>query len=229
MCSADSPRTTAVTEDQSRPKPPSRSPTDDYFSHRVAPSTGQSSGSGFDSARTPLASASGYRMHQSTGRDSSHSPKPSWTNLSGFFNTSVLSLRTGSPSTPGSPDRPGFHSRTSSSVALAQQHSPSSPHASPLPLKSPMRNFQQQAQYRSSDSLNSHNEKLQQMPPSATRQPSRGRTKGSPNVTFGTTSVALISGKGVVSTPASTTSRLDGSGGPRKRVTVKFSDTFALQ
>ena len=91
-----------------------------------------------------------------------------------------------------------------------------------------MRNFQQQAQNRSSDSLNSQNEKPS-LPPAAVRQSSRGRTRGSPNVTFGTTSVALINGKGVVSTPASMSPRLDGGGGLKKRVAVKFSDAFALQ
>lgn len=249
---------TAIAGDAARPKPPSRSPTDDYFSHRVSTSTAHSSASGVDSVRTPLASASGgFRVHQRNsgererrgdGGDPSHSPRPSWTNLSGFFNTSVLNLRAGSPTTPGSPDRPLYHTRGSSAAtthslgAATSHYSPgTSPHPSPgMPLKSPMRNFHQQPQYRSSDSLVSQSgsggdkeREKPYLPPAATRQPSRGRaSRGSPNVTFGTTSVALISGMGTVSTPGSMSPRMGGEGGPpvpRKRVTINFPETFGMQ
>lgn len=47
-------------------------------------------------------------------------------------------------------------------------------------------------------------------------------------MTFGTTSVALISGKGVVSTPGAMSPRPDG-GGTRKKVVVKFPDTNGFQ
>ncbi|KAK4704736.1 SEA/GATOR complex protein SEA3/WDR59, partial [Phenoliferia sp. Uapishka_3] len=73
------------------------SPLIDYFSHRTT-SGSSSSGTPYD-ARTPL--ASGYRAARPT-----YSPKTSWTNLAGLFNSSVLSLRTqsyGSP-TGGSPE-----------------------------------------------------------------------------------------------------------------------------
>lgn len=208
---------------------PPRVPTDDYFSHPVSRSARASSQSDYESVRTPLASAHGHRQQLSVSSELSHSPKPSWPNLTGFFNASVLPARTSSPSTPVSPDKPPPMVRAaSSSVQLATQ-SPGLPH--PSPLKSPLRPFQQQPQHRSSDSLHSDSTAAASARPPgigpAPRQASRTRSKGSPNVTFGTTSIALISGKGVVSSPSGAV--LPREVGPKKRVAISLPETRQLR
>jgi hypothetical protein len=100
---------------QSRPAPPTRAPSLDYFNHRF---TTQSSTSPYD-VRTPLASS--YRSRRDAPTDPGNdSPKSSWTNLTGLFNSSVMALR--SPTTPsGTPGTPSFGSQLSPALAGAQQ------------------------------------------------------------------------------------------------------------
>lgn len=175
-----------------------KSPMDDYFSHHPF---SEPTSSYSDTARTPLATSTTYRSKQSGG--SGHSPKPSWANLSGFFNSSVLSLKSGTPPTPGSPDTryPGVLARAQSASATSAS-SMSTSLVAPSPLKSPMRQLQQAAQSRSSDSLTSMTAVTPlDRPLSRSRRSSRGRARGSPNVTFGGTSVALIQGKGTIRSP----------------------------
>ena len=92
---ADRTTWTVISQDASLPPSPPKSPVVDYFSHH---SPGDSDSSSPYNARTPL--ASGYR----TARDSTYSPKTSWTNLAGLFNSSVLSLRSQGTSHAGSPE-----------------------------------------------------------------------------------------------------------------------------
>ncbi|GAA5886525.1 hypothetical protein JCM6882_001674 [Rhodosporidiobolus microsporus] len=179
-----------------------RPPEIDYFSHRHRPSPplhrshNPSSDSG---EQTPLPnSASSYQLRRTdSSLGGSHSPKASWANLSGFFNSSMLSLRSGSPSSPQSPEHPphppiarpsSFHSlgpRTASPL----QSPGLTPGAGGLPKTSlrSQSSFPSALHHHRSDSLSS---------PEDARSGARTRTKTSPNVvTFGGTSVALIPSK----------------------------------
>ncbi|KAK4047185.1 hypothetical protein OIO90_006294 [Microbotryomycetes sp. JL221] len=215
-----------------------RSSTDDYFSHQPL---SENVSSDFDSARTPLATANTIRSRYSGGLStasapSSHSPRPSWANISGLFNSSVLSMRSATPPTPGSPDRAPLGSATTPAAmtgimrlpsALIGGNQQSAAPALPSPLRSPMRSLQQQSQLNqqnsaSSDSLSS----LPERPPSRSRRSSKGRLRSSPNVTFGGTSVALIQGKSSVSPGA--VSPVRASMGPVKRVVIKVPETVSL-
>ncbi|GAA5868359.1 hypothetical protein JCM8547_002164 [Rhodosporidiobolus lusitaniae] len=183
-----------------------RQPEVDYFSHRHA-SAEPSERDGGSGEQTPLpTSASYYRRG-----GSAHSPKPSWANLSGFFNTSMLSLRSGSPSSPQSPDRPPFPSRPSSIYA----RSISPPYSPGLVPNNPRSNL------RSQNSFPSALHRATDLSPDDARN-SRSRTKTSPNVTFGGTSVALI--------PSKTPPRVGLSEKPtsRKRVAISVNTSSTM-
>ncbi|KAK4047078.1 hypothetical protein OIV83_005641 [Microbotryomycetes sp. JL201] len=203
-------------------------PIDDYFSHHPV---SEHVSSDFDSAKTPLATANTIRSKHSGGHSagggSNHSPKNAWA-ISGLFPSSVLSMRSGTPPTPGSPDKPlssilvrtpstglasglsGFTSLQSSQPALSS------------PLRSPIRALHNQAQHNSSDSLSS----IPERPPSRSRRSSKGRLRGSPNVTFGGTSVALIQAKGSVSPGRVSPARAVGVS--RRRLAIKLPENVSL-
>ncbi|GAA5873777.1 hypothetical protein JCM1840_002070 [Sporobolomyces johnsonii] len=139
----------------------------DYFNHqhRRLEEDVASEGTG---ERTPLPTNSSYQRRS----DPSHSPRPSWANLSGFFNASMLSLRSGTSSNPSSPDR------TTPTRPMSVHGSSGSPQLSPGLAKSPLRPVQTPF-------------------PSISRMDADGRaprvrSKTSPNVTFGGTSVAVL-------------------------------------
>ncbi|BGP42803.1 hypothetical protein JCM10449v2_006815 [Rhodotorula kratochvilovae] len=179
----------------------SRQPEIDYFSQRHRPieplNDVEDSGE-----RTPLPTAASYRLQ----RGEAHSPKPSWANLSGFFNSSMLSLRSASSSSLSSPDRtPG--TRPASLGARS-----ASPATSPGFAKSPLRaqqNFPSAMHHAHDDEGDLQHAR---------------RSKTSPNVTFGGTSVALIPSK----SPAPVAISQDEKPPPRKRVALSFNETFHL-
>ncbi|GAA5995621.1 uncharacterized protein JCM10292_005285 [Rhodotorula paludigena] len=154
--------------------------------------------------QTPLPTATSFRRH----RNGDSSPKPSWANLSGFFNSGMLSLRSGSPSSPTSPDRtPGTRP---ASLRAESSSSASSP----------------------GFGLGKGTLRMQQAHPSALHNPNeqhedghaaRTRSKTSPNVTFGGTSVALIPPK--VSPQVSVTEEKSPA---RKRVAVALNETLNM-
>ncbi|BGP19369.1 hypothetical protein JCM10213v2_007458 [Rhodosporidiobolus nylandii] len=147
-----------------------RQPEVDYFSHHHRP---VEAANAVDESgdRTPLPSSAGLRR-------SGDPHIKSWANLSGFFNASMLSLRSNSPSSPQSPDRP----------VLSR---PPSVHAkSASPASSPGLTFGK-GSLRPQHSFPSA---LHHSPEDSRH--ARSRTKTSPNVTFGGTSVALIPPKG---------------------------------
>ncbi|GAA6049970.1 hypothetical protein JCM3770_007074 [Rhodotorula araucariae] len=179
----------------------SRQPEIDYFSQRHRPleplNDVDESGD-----RTPLPTAASYRRQ----RGEAHSPKPSWANLSGFFNSSMLSLRSASSSSPSSPDRtPGTRP-----ASLGAQSA--SPATTPGFAKSPLRSQQTipSAMHHAHDDVSDG--------------PARARSKTSPNVTFGGTSVALIPSKSPV--PAAISQ--DEKPTPQKRVAISLNETFHL-
>ncbi|KAM0786987.1 hypothetical protein ACM66B_002405 [Microbotryomycetes sp. NB124-2] len=206
-----------------------QTPMDDYFSHHPV---SENVSSDFDSAKTPLATANTVRSRHSGGPStaggSNHSPKNAWA-ISGLFPTSVLSMKSGTPPTPGSPDKPvssilvrtpstGLGSGVLSGFTSMQQNQP----ALPSPLRSPLRALHSQAQHNSSDSLSS----IPERPPSRSRRSSKGRLRGSPNVTFGGTSVALIQGKGSVSPGAVSPARAVSFS--RRRIVIKVPESVSL-
>ncbi|GAA6014736.1 hypothetical protein JCM11491_001958 [Sporobolomyces phaffii] len=148
----------------------------DYFSHKHRRFE-TSSASTDTGDRTPLPTSSTYQRRS----DPSQSPRPSWANLSGFFNTSMLSLRSGASSSPSSPDRTPL-TRPSSSHGFPTPHSPL---PSPGLGKSPLRtNYNFPTITRTDTSSDDGN-----------RRAPRIRSKTSPGVTFGATSVAVLSPK----------------------------------
>ena len=135
----------------------------DYFNHR--------SPRGPSPLDTPL--ASGYRPTRYS-EDRANSPRPSWTNLTAFFNHSVLSLRS-SGSTPASPDQPFFPSNPPPTTRVSQYAVQLSPPATtrfsdaPGTRGSPRRGESRSPDGRAPDG----------------RSYSEGRIKVSPSVTFG--------------------------------------------
>lgn len=179
-----------------------RAPEVDYFSqrHRSIENSRDYDESG---ERTPLPTSTSFHRRS----DLSHSPKPSWANLSGFFNTSMLSLRSGSPSSPQSPDRPDRPPTRPSSV---HAHSIS-------PASSPGLGYTRNSlRSQSSFPLALHRTGTSDSSPEESRNV-KTRTRTSPNVTFGGTSVALIPSK----TPPHV--GLSEKQQPRKRVAVHFN------
>ncbi|GAA5921064.1 hypothetical protein JCM3775_004075 [Rhodotorula graminis] len=176
-----------------------RQPEPDYFSQRHRPleplNDVDSSGE-----RTPLPTTASLRR----ARGESHSPKPSWGNLSmsGFFTSSMLSLRSASSSSPSSPDRtPGATRPTSTSTSA-------SPATSPGFAKSPLRSGQT-------------------FPSAMHHHDDHGgtRSKTSPTVTFGGTSVALIPSKSPVVQAAISQVEKPAA---RKRVAISLNAAFNL-
>ncbi|GAA5838036.1 hypothetical protein JCM11251_006830 [Rhodosporidiobolus azoricus] len=221
-----------------------RPPEIDYFSHRHRPSPPLNRShqpSPNSGEQTPLpTSASSYHLRRSESFQQ-HSPKASWANLSGFFNSSMLSLRSGSPSSPQSPEYanspyppiarpPSFHSLAPKSASPV--HSPGlTPGASGYP-KTSLR-----SQSSIPSALHHHrSDGAALSSPEENRTGGRSRTKTSPNVvTFGGTTVAVIPSKTppqVGSVVGSVGSEVDGMVGSesekagkarsRKRVAVQF-------
>lgn len=192
----------------------------DYFSHKHRRfETGSTATSVGD--RTPLPTSSTYQRRS----DPSQSPRPSWANLSGFFNTSMLSLRSGASSSPSSPDRTPLP-RPASSHGFPSSHSPL---PSPGLGKSPLRTSSNFPTITRTDTSSDD----------GNRRAPRIRSKTSPGVTFGATSVAVLSPKVspiLASVPeqyqpsqrsdASTraTARAD-----RRQVAINFTTPSALQ
>ncbi|KAM0753036.1 hypothetical protein T439DRAFT_332981 [Meredithblackwellia eburnea MCA 4105] len=172
-CLLESHRRSLYELEELKQQPPPSTPSVDYFSHRApAPSEGTTP---YD-VRTPM--ASGYRQPRDSGHSlASHSPKASWTNLAGLFNSSVLSLRSGGSPTAGSgsPDLP-----------RSLDHSPDAPQSG-----SPGRLNPSPPENRTHAHLKR---------PALTRQPSKLREHIS-NVTFGPTSVAVINVNPTISRP----------------------------
>ncbi|GAA5968489.1 hypothetical protein JCM11641_007655 [Rhodosporidiobolus odoratus] len=177
-------------EVNTRQREASAQPEDDYFSqqHPLA-------GKVEDGERTPLPTSAG--LH----RSETHSM--SWANLSGFFNTSMLSLRSSSPSSPPSsdnlhPTRPP--SRSAKSI---------SPASSPGLMSA-------KSSLRSQHDLPSSFHRPTDASPEEERNV-RVRSKTSPNVvTFGETSVAVIPNK------SSLSDKYPEKVAPKKRVTVTY-------
>lgn len=165
----------------------------DYFNHRSprVPSP----------LDTPL--ASGYRAARYS-EDRSNSPRPSWTNLTAFFNHSVLSLRSGG-SASASPDLAAFPgiapppSTSRVSQYAVQLSPPSTTRFSDVPGA---RGSPQRGESRSPDG----------------RAYSEGRIKVSPSVTFG-----MVGGK-----PRSQ-SIIPKEPSGKRRVTIKLVNPNDLQ
>ncbi|GAA6036347.1 hypothetical protein JCM8097_001678 [Rhodosporidiobolus ruineniae] len=192
-------------EEAMRRRAAGRQPEIDYFSHRHRPVEPAHDGTE-SGEQTPLPSSASLRRF-----DSSHSPKPSWANLSGFFNASMLSLRSGSPSSPQSPDRP------------PSTRPPSFQAKSASPLSSPGLGGPPRSSLRSQSSFPSALHRSDSSSPDETRA-ARHRTKTSPNVvTFGGTSVALIPSK---TPPQVVLSEKPQQ--PRKRVALTVNQTNAM-
>jgi len=149
----------------------------DYFSHKHRRFETGSTSTSTVGDRTPLPTSSTYQRRS----DPSQSPRPSWANLSGFFNTSMLSLRGGSASSPSSPDRTPL-TRPSSSHGFPSSHSPL---PSPGLGKSPLRTSNNFPTITRTDTSSDD----------GNRRAPRIRSKTSPGVTFGATSVAVLSPK----------------------------------
>ncbi|GAA5948228.1 hypothetical protein JCM3765_001326 [Sporobolomyces pararoseus] len=148
----------------------------DYFSHKHRRFETGSNATSAEGDRTPLPTSSTYQRRS----DPSQSPRPSWANLSGFFNTSMLSLRSGASSSPSSPDRTPLP-RPASSHGFPTSHSPL---PSPGLGKSPLRTSAFPTITRTDTSSDE-----------GSRRIPRNRSKTSPGVTFGATSVAVLSPK----------------------------------
>ncbi|BGP10732.1 hypothetical protein JCM10049v2_006624 [Rhodotorula toruloides] len=206
----------------SRLRSAGRPPEIDYFSQRHRPvepvvDIDFEDGSG---EQTPLpTTASLPRLRGSDG--SSFSPKPSWANLSGFFNSSMLSLRSASPNSPSSPDRPG--SGGTRPPSRGGKSSPSSLSPGMMSARSPLR--VQQAHHMSSHHASGGSTPLAQDGDETAGESRQQRTKTSPNVTFGATSVALIPSK---ATAQAALSGDDEKPRQLKRVAVTFNQTMRL-
>ncbi|KAL8293651.1 hypothetical protein RQP46_000352 [Phenoliferia psychrophenolica] len=165
-----------ISEDTSRFPSAPISPVIDYFSHRSSTSDSISP----YNARTPLAS-SGYRT-------STYSPKASWTNLAGLFNSSVLSLRSQTNSHAGSPES----GENTPAIVL----SPGAPTPSSASSRGP-------------HDTSPEARKVVNIRPSLSRAHSKLRERVPSIVTFGGTSVSVINGSKGSSTgptpPRSTT------------------------
>ncbi|GAA5900867.1 Mtc5p [Sporobolomyces salmoneus] len=153
----------------------------DYFSHKHRRFETASTSTSTGGDRTPLPTSSTYQRRS----DPSQSPRPSWANLSGFFNTSMLSLRSGASSSPSSPDRTPL-TRPSSSHGFPTAHSPL---PSPGLGKSPLRTSNNFPTITRTDTTTTASDD------GNTRRAPRIRSKTSPGVTFGATSVAVLSPK----------------------------------
>lgn len=187
-----------IVASQSRPAPPTRAPSLDYFNHRF---TTQSSTSPYD-VRTPLASS--YRSRRDAPIDpGNYSPKSSWTNLTGLFNSSVMALRSPGTTPSGTPRSPSFGAQLSPPLAGTQQGRGSS-------SRSPTRLVR-----GVSDSPES-SRTLAARQAAQTRPMMRGMSS---SPALGIPSVAVIreSPRGSISAPV-----------PRKRIVVKFSDPQAF-
>ncbi|SCV69342.1 BQ2448_2362 [Microbotryum intermedium] len=201
----------------------------DYFSHRNALASGSEGGTPFEPRQTPLASTRAIHM----ARPSSSSPKPSWANLSGIFNNTVLSLRNGvSGASPGSLDLPAHLTRpvsTSSLNVLAMANPPRfSPSPSTKTSKRTMAEDKEPTEAFTSNSVDPS--------PLFSKQPIFRLSrvgKASPSVvTFGETSVALISG-GIPNPAAKQTCAKQlrssfRSEGNRRTATVEYSDLLQI-
>lgn len=203
---ADAKLDRAAVEDAIKQREANRQPEPDYFSQRHRPieplNDVDSSGE-----RTPLPTAASLRR----AGGESHSPKPSWGNLSvsGFFNASMLSLRSASSSSPSSPDRTPSTTRPASLGAAS-----ASPATSPGFAKSPLR-----AQQSVPSAMHHHQDGEHAASAGA-------RSKTSPTVTFGGTSVALIPSKSPA--PQAVLSQ-DEKPAARKRVAISLNEAFNLQ
>ena len=170
----------------------------DYFNHR--------SPRGPSPLDTPL--ASGYRPSRYS-EDRANSPRPSWTNVTAFFNHSVLSLRN-TGSSPASPDSSFFPSTahppptTRISQFAVQLSPPATTRFSDAPG---MRGSPRRGESRSPDGRAPDG-----------RSYSEGRIKVSPSVTFGS-----VGGK-----PRSQSIIPKESTGKR-RITIKLVDPNDLQ
>ncbi|GAA5942949.1 Mtc5p [Sporobolomyces koalae] len=184
----------------------------DYFSHKHRRfETGSNSAGTGD--RTPLPTSSSYQRRS----DPSQSPRPSWANLSGFFNTSMLSLRSGASSGPSSPDRTPL-TRSSSSHGFPSSHSPL---PSPGLGKSPLRPLSSFPAITRTDTASDD----------GSRRASRFRSKTSPGVTFGATSVAVLSPKispALASVPEQNLPPLQSGEKAERRVVVNFNNPSVL-
>ncbi|BGP34712.1 hypothetical protein JCM10296v2_006534 [Rhodotorula toruloides] len=204
----------------SRLRSAGRPPEIDYFSQRHRPiepvvDIDFEDGSG---EQTPLpTTASLPRLRGSDG--SSFSPKPSWANLSGFFNSSMLSLRSASPNSPSSPDRPG--SGGTRPPSRGGKSSPSSLSPGMMSARSPLR--VQQAHHMTPQHASGGSTPLARDGDKTAGESRHQRTKTSPNVTFGATSVALIPSK---ATAQAALSGDDEKPRQLKRVAVTFNQTM---
>ena len=163
-------------EESARLRSLTTKPEVDYFSHKHRRFETGSTATSAEGDRTPLPTSSTYQRRS----DPSQSPRPSWANLSGFFNTSMLSLRSGASSSPSSPDRTPLP-RPASSHGFPSSHSPL---PSPGLGKSPLRTSAFPTITRTDTSSDD-----------GSRRTPRNRSKTSPGVTFGATSVAVLSPK----------------------------------
>ena len=165
----------------------------DYFNHR--------SPRGPSPLDTPL--ASGYRPSRYS-EDRANSPRPSWTNLTAFFNHSVLSLRS-SGSAPASPDLSFFPSNPPPPTTRVSQYAVQlSPPATTRFIDAP---HARRGESRSPDGRAPDG-----------RAYSEGRIKVSPSVTFG-----MVGGK-----PRSQ-SIIPKEPPGKRRVTIKLVDPNDLQ
>lgn len=181
----------------------------DYFNHRTSQARSDSASR---QSRTPTIA---QKYDDSPSQLRSNSPLRSWANLSGFFNSSVMSLRShGSPNgaspmsgSAGSPDQlfPGIPP-----LANSRTRFNSSP-SNPSQLSPPIRPAKLTPRRTSSNSPNRRGLE--------TRNSSTGIKSRSPNVTFKT--VATIA-----STRNDQTENRSVGGIMRKRVAVQFIHVY---
>ncbi|POY75900.1 hypothetical protein BMF94_0983 [Rhodotorula taiwanensis] len=162
---------------------------EDYFSQRHRPIDPINVVEGGSGERTPLPTSASLGRRRS---DPSRSPRPSWANLTGFFNTGMLSLRSNSPA---SPPPSASARREPRAPPPSGYNSPAVP--SPQTPKSPLRTSLSAGSTASAEY-------------SANQRPA---------VTFGPTSVAVLSPK-----PTGGDLAAASSASSRKRVLVAFAD-----
>ncbi|GAA5984809.1 hypothetical protein JCM10908_003515 [Rhodotorula pacifica] len=104
---------------------------EDYFSQRHRPIDPINVVEGGSGERTPLPTSASLVRRRS---DPSRSPRPSWANLTGLFNSSMLSLRSTSPASPPPVNSARLLPRA---PPPSGHNSPTTP--SPRPPKSPLR------------------------------------------------------------------------------------------
>ena len=135
---------------------------EDYFSQRHRPIDPINVVEGGSGERTPLPTTASLVRRRS---DPSRSPRPSWANLTGLFNSGMLSLRSTSPASP--PPAPS-NRLVPRAPPPSGNNSPSTP--SPRPPKSPLRTSTT----------------------AGTTPVNHAHSQHRPGVTFGGTSVAVL-------------------------------------